>query len=212
MSGNEYLAPADYGEATLVEKRSKFIARIWPVETEPDALAHLDAIRKQHRDATHNVYAYIIRNGPTRYSDDGEPQGTSGMPTLAVFQREAVCNVLCTVTRYYGGVLLGAGGLVRAYSTAAKLALDVAGVNIMREWNVILIPTAYSLFEQVRNLVHAHRGNIASTEYGVDILLEALIPRGTSETFLTGLADLSSGTIEAEVVATTFRGVLRDKR
>ena len=111
----DYLTPAAYGEAELIEKRSRFIGRVWPVESEAEALEHLKEIRARHWDATHNVYAYILREGGTmRYSDDGEPQGTSGMPTLTVFRAKEIQNVLCVVTRYFGGILLGTGGLVRA--------------------------------------------------------------------------------------------------
>ena len=126
----EYLTPAGFGEAELVEKRSRFIARVWPVPSEAEALACIADMRRQHRDATHNVFAYIIKGGPTRCSDDGEPQGTSGQPTLNVFQSETIENVCCVVTRHYGGTPLGAGGLVRAYSRAAKLALDKAGITV----------------------------------------------------------------------------------
>lgn len=206
----EYLVPTAYGEALLVEKRSKFIARVWPVESESDATVRLEAVRKQYWDATHNVYAYIIRNGPTRCSDDGEPQGTSGLPTLGVFQREEVFNVLCVVTRYYGGILLGAGGLVRAYSTAAKMGLDAAGISVVRQWGVMLIPTPYPLFEQVRNLVRRHRGVVASAEYGVDVLVEALLPMDAVHPCIADLAELSSGAIAAEVVDTVLRAAPRD--
>ena len=125
-----YLVPAGFGEAEYIEKRSRFIGRVWPVADEAQALEHLREIREQHWDAKHNVYAYIIREGGImRYSDDGEPGGTSGMPTLNVFRSEEIQNVCCVITRYFGGVLLGSGGLVRAYSNTAKMALDAAGIQ-----------------------------------------------------------------------------------
>lgn len=202
----EYFVPAGFGEAEFTEKRSHFIGRVWFAESEAEALARIAEMRRQHRDATHNVFAYIIRGGPTRYSDDGEPQGTSGQPTLNVFQNENISNVCCVVTRYYGGVPLGAGGLVRAYGKAAKMALDQVGVSVMRQWRALLIPCPYALYERVKALVTAHGGLIESTEFGVEVLLEVFVPVDSAGACMRGLADLSAGGIEATAVDTVFRG------
>lgn len=202
----EYLVPAAYGEAVLVEKRSRFIARVWPVANEQEALAHLEAMRKQHWDASHNVYAYIIRNGPTRYSDDGEPQGTSGMPTLGVLRGRELENVLCIVTRYYGGILLGAGGLVRAYSGAAKMAVDAAGSLTMRLWRSLLVPCPYPLLDPVKACLAACGGVILNADFGSDVLVEALVPETAADGFLRRLAEVSAGGIEAETLDQVFRG------
>ena len=118
----EYLVPTGFGEDEFVEKKSRFIGRIWPVESEEEALSHIQAMKKQHYDATHNCWAYVIKDGAVRFSDDGEPGGTAGMPMVQVLQREGLFNVVCVVTRYFGGILLGAGGLVRAYTKGTKLA------------------------------------------------------------------------------------------
>ena len=104
----EYLVPTQYGEDEFIEKKSRFIGRVWPVETEEEALAKIQEMKKQHYDATHNCWAYIIHGGSVRFSDDGEPGGTAGMPMLQVLQREGLYNVVCVVTRYFGGILLGA--------------------------------------------------------------------------------------------------------
>ena len=109
----EYLVPTKDAEAEFVEKRSRFLSHIFLVNTEDEALARLKQMRETYWDATHNVYAYIIRDGATRFSDDGEPGGTAGMPVLQVLQREGMFNILCVVTRYFGGTLLGAGGAMR---------------------------------------------------------------------------------------------------
>ena len=106
---DEYLVPTAFGEEEFVEKKSRFIGRIWPVETEEEALQRIQEMKKKHYDATHNCWAYIIRDGAVRFSDDGEPGGTAGMPMLQVLQREELYNVVCVVTRYFGGILLGAG-------------------------------------------------------------------------------------------------------
>lgn len=201
----EYFVPAGYGETLLVERRSKFIGRVWAVEDEAAALGHIAGMREKHWDASHNVYAYIIRNGPTRYSDDGEPQGTSGMPTLKVFQAEGIFNVCCVVTRYFGGVLLGAGGLVRAYSAAAKAALDQAGVSVMRRWSAVLIPCAYAMFEPMKALIANAGGLVESADFGVDVLIEALVPADGTDAFMKDVLDMSSGRVEAEIVDTVFR-------
>ncbi len=202
----EYLVPAGYGEAVFTEKRSRFIARVWATDSEADALARIAEMREKHWDATHNVYAYIIRNGQTRYSDDGEPQGTSGLPTLNVFQSEKIFNVCCVVTRYYGGILLGAGGLVRAYSKSAKMALDEAGVNLMRQWDVLLIPCPYALFERMKTLIATCEGIIESSEFGAEVVMEALVPVNHTPDLIKRILDLSAGDVEAVVMDTVFRG------
>ena len=119
---------------TYEEKRSRFIATAAFADTEEKALAVLNAVRAANRTARHNVYAYVLQNGRTRYSDDGEPQGTAGQPMLEVFRREGVENVCCVVTRYFGGILLGTGGLLRAYTKSAKDTLTAAGVAVVRQW------------------------------------------------------------------------------
>ena len=126
---DSYRVPARDAESEFTEKRSRFISRIWTVADEAEARARIDETRRKYYDARHNCWCYILReSGIVRYSDDGEPQGTAGQPMLNVFQREEITNVCCVVTRYFGGVLLGAGGLTRAYTRGAKDALDAAGV------------------------------------------------------------------------------------
>jgi len=203
----EYLIPSGYGEAELVEKRSRFIGRVWPVENEGEALARIAEARSAYWDARHNVYAYIIRGGQTRYSDDGEPQGTSGMPTLGVFQHEGIFNVCCVITRYFGGILLGAGGLARAYSKTAKLALDAAGASLMREWDLVLVPCPYALYERVKMLVSRCEGSIEETDYGAEILLQILLPVAETPLFTKAVMDASAGTVQAERVDGVYRAV-----
>ena len=112
----EYYIPTQAGEAELVEKRSRFIGHVWRVESEEEARARIEEMKKRYYDARHNCWCYLLREGPVRYSDDGEPQGTAGQPMLNVFQREEVTNVCCVVTRYFGGILLGAGAGPGLYS------------------------------------------------------------------------------------------------
>ena len=162
----EYLVPTGDGEAQFIERRSRFIGHIFLTETEEEALARLKQMREQYWDATHNVYAYIIRDGATRFSDDGEPGGTAGMPVLQVLQREELYNVTCVVTRYFGGILLGAGGLVRAYAHGAKIAVDAAGRSIKRIWTNVYLPCPYSWYERIRLEVAAFGGMIRGCRAG----------------------------------------------
>ena len=208
----DYLTPAAYGEAELIEKRSRFIGRVWPVETEAEALEHRKEIRARHWDATHNVYAYILREGGTmRYSDDGEPQGTSGMPTLTVFRGKEIQNVLCIITRYFGGILLGTGGLVRAYSQTAKLALAEAGIARVREWEELLIAAPYGMYEKIRRELELAGAVVTSTDFGADVSLEALLEKGKSEALNRRLQELSSGAVEALILGSKFRAVRLDQ-
>ena len=192
----EYLVPTKDAEAEFVEKRSRFLSHIFLVNTEEEALTRLKRMRETYWDATHNVYAYIIRDGATRFSDDGEPGGTAGMPVLQVLQREGMFNILCVVTRYFGGTLLGAGGLVRAYAHSAKLGLDAAGRSIKQVWTRVLLPIPYSWYERVKLEIPAFGGVIDQTDFGAEVTLELLLPKKQAEPFLSRIFDLSSGTIE----------------
>ena len=202
---DEYLVPTAFGEEEFVEKKSRFIGRIWPVETEEEALQRIQEMKKKHYDATHNCWAYIIRDGAVRFSDDGEPGGTAGMPMLQVLQREELYNVVCVVTRYFGGILLGAGGLVRAYTRGAKIAVDAAGKSMKRVWTALYLPCPYSYYERVKLAVAAFDGLIRKTDYGAEIELEVLFPEGRTQAFLTHLRDMTSGTVEAMEIGQEYR-------
>ena len=202
---DEYLIPTQDAVAEFVEKRSRFIGHIWHTETEEEALDHIKKMREKHWDASHNVYAYIIKDGPTRYSDDGEPGGTAGMPTLQVLQREGLYNVCCVVTRYFGGILLGAGGLVRAYTKGAKIAVDAAGKSMKRVWDVLYLPVPYSWYDRIRTEIAAYGGVIRDTGFGADVELDVLTPAGNTQDFLDRLTDVSAGTLEALVTGQEYR-------
>ena len=201
----EYLVPTDYGQDEFTEKKSRFIGRLWPVETEEEALEKIQEMKKLHYDATHNCWAYIIRDGAVRFSDDGEPGGTAGMPMLQVLQREGLHNVACVVTRYFGGILLGAGGLVRAYTKGAKIAVDAAGKSMKRVWTVLYLPVPYNWYERVRLEVTTWGGIIRDTQFGADVELEVLLPEAQTEPFLEKLTDMSAATLEAMVTGQEYR-------
>ena len=201
----EYLVPTQFGEDEFIEKKSRFIGRVWPVETEEEALAKIQEMKKQHYDATHNCWAYIIKDGAVRFSDDGEPGGTAGMPMLQVLQREGLFNVGCVVTRYFGGILLGAGGLVRAYTKGAKIAVDAAGKSMKRVWSVLYVPCPYSWYERMRLEVAAFGGIIRDTQFGMDVELEVLMPEAQTQPFFDRIIDMSAGTLEGMETAKEYR-------
>ena len=203
-----YLEPAGYGCGEYTEKRSRFIGQLWPVADEAEALARIAAVKKEHYDARHNCFAYILREGGTvRYSDDGEPQGTAGQPILAVLNGAELQNVCCTVTRYFGGVLLGTGGLVRAYTAAAKAALGSAGVQRMALWHSETLRCPYPMYERIRRLTEDSGAVIESTDYGADIVLSLLVPAEGAAAFDKALRELSAGSIAPEKTGEVFRGV-----
>ena len=201
----EYLVPTAFGEDEFVEKKSRFIGRIWPVETEEEALEKIQQMKKQHYDATHNCWAYILHGGAVRFSDDGEPGGTAGMPMLQVLQREGLNNCVCVVTRYFGGILLGAGGLVRAYTKGAKIAVDAAGKSMKRVWTVLYVPCPYNFYERVRLEAAAFGGIVRQTEFGAEVELELLFPEQQVPAFLEKLTDMTAGTVEAMETGKEYR-------
>lgn len=204
----EYFVPTAASEAELVEKRSRFIGHVWPVESEEQAREYIEQMKKKYHDARHNCWCYRLKEGGVeRYSDDGEPQGTAGQPMLGVFQKEGVTNVVCVVTRYFGGILLGAGGLVRAYTQSAKDALDAAGISVVRRWVEVSAVCSYSLFERMKLEVDAVGGVLGDVEYAADVTVHALLPEGAVEDFSARVVELTAGTAEAEVTGEAFKAV-----
>ena len=201
----EYLVPTDFGEDDFYEKKSHFIGRLWPVETEEAALERIQQMKKQHYDATHNCWAYILKDGAVRFSDDGEPGGTAGMPMLQVLQREGLYNCVCVVTSYFGGILLGAGGLVRAYTKGAKIAVDAAGKSMKRVWSVLYVPCPYTFYERVKLEVAAWGGIIRDTQFGAEVELEILVPEAQAEPFLAKLIDMSAANVEGMETGKEYR-------
>ncbi len=200
----DYLVPRGVGQAEYIEKKSRFLGGVYPVTSEQEAKEILERVRKQHYDARHNCWCYILKSGQKRYSDDGEPQGTAGQPMLNVFEREEVVDVLCIVTRYFGGILLGAGGLCRAYTKAAKDALDAAGISKMQPWLRQQITVSYALFERAKLLIAAQDGTVEDAQYGADILITYRIPEGADERLRTALREASSGSVVPSLLEEIF--------
>lgn len=201
----EYIVPYQDAESEFTEKRSRFITHLYKVETEAEARARIEEMKKKYYDARHNCWCYLLQEGGVvRYSDDGEPQGTAGQPMLNVFQRENVENVVCIVTRYFGGILLGAGGLTRAYAKAAKDALDAAGKARMQPFSVLLLECPYPMFERIKLLIEGHEGRIESSDYGAAVVLTFLLPVQKVADFSAALTELSGGQMSAEEVEQRF--------
>ena len=204
---DSYLIPAAYGEGRYEDRKSKFIGEIFPVETPEAAIEAIQSVKAKYRDARHHCYAYIIREGNyMRYSDDGEPQGTAGMPILDVLRRENITNVCCVVTRYFGGVLLGTGGLVRAYTKSAQLGLEAAGINQMSRYSVLLITCPYPLLGVVQNILPEHDCVVEETDYAADVTLTVTLPEGGEALLEQALKDATSAGVEVECMDTRFMG------
>ena len=201
---NSYRVPFENGKSEFVEKRSRFISHIWRVESEAEARARIEEMKKQYYDARHNCWCYLLQDGPVRYSDDGEPQGTAGQPMLNVFQRAEITNVCCVVTRYFGGILLGAGGLTRAYTRGAKDALQAVGAAEMSLWTLWDVPCSYPLFERMKLEIAACGGVVRDADYGADIRLRAAFPAGGAEAFAPRLTELSAGSLEMAAAGEEF--------
>lgn len=185
----------------FVERRSKFIGYIKPVQEEQEAIGFINEKKRIHWDATHNVYAYILRNGQIkRYSDDGEPQGTAGIPVLDVLQKAGIVDAVVVVTRYFGGILLGGGGLVRAYSHGASIAVNAGGIITMEKSLKVTLSCDYNQYGKLSGVVPLFGGNIYNSEFTDCVGLEFYLPKDKYESFTKELADITCGSVEAEII------------
>ena len=198
MSG-DYKTVSAQAQAEFTEKRSRFIGYCKPVTTEAEAVAFINEMRSRHWDATHNVYAYSLREGNLRrYSDDGEPSGTAGMPVLDVITKNGVTDVVVVVTRYFGGVLLGKGGLVRAYSHGAKIALEAGKVVIMQSCLMCEVVCSYNRYGKVSALAADIGAVIDDTVFESDVTLKFHIKPESLGILNKRLADATAGEVQAE--------------
>lgn len=180
----------------FVEKRSRFIGYIKPVTTEAEAIEFIQSIKTKHWDARHNVYAYCLREGQIkRYSDDGEPQGTAGIPTLDVLLKTGVTNVVVVVTRYFGGILLGGGGLVRAYSHATRLAVEAAQVITMQVCKLCSLTCDYNQYGKVSSLIPECGGFLDNSDFGENVSLTFHMDEDALVGFEKQLADATCGSV-----------------
>lgn len=189
----------------FVEKKSKFIGYIKPVQCEADAMNFISEIKTKHWDATHNVYAYSIRDGNIlRYSDDGEPQGTAGMPVLDVLRKSSVTDTVIVATRYFGGTLLGAGGLVRAYSHTASIALSAGKIIKMQTCAVYKLVCDYGRYGPVRALIENSSGTVDDAVFESEVELFFHLVDSEKSSFEKNLAELTCGAVKAECIGEAF--------
>lgn len=200
-----YTTLAREASAEFTEKKSLFIGYAAPVRTEQDALDFIAKIKKKHSDATHNVYAYQLNGGGiARYSDDGEPQGTAGVPVLDIIKKSGADDVCVVVTRYFGGILLGAGGLVRAYAAGAKAAIDAAGIVTYENYTEFRLASGYSEYQKLVYELPRYHVKVDSTDFGGDVTLKLAIRAVDYESFAARVSELFAGRIKPEITGERF--------
>ena len=194
------------GKHETETKKSRFICHLFRVSDEEDARAHIDAIRKEHWNANHNCTAWIVGENQAnqRSSDDGEPSGTAGMPMLEVLRRRELTDTLAIVTRYFGGVMLGAGGLIRAYGGAVSEALDTIGVVERKPLSVISFVADYETAGRVENAIRARELDLADVGYAAEVTFELVMPPDDVAAFGTWLQELTNGGLHATIEGERF--------
>lgn len=195
----EYKTIAERCEARFIEKKSEFIGYLAPAATEEEAISFINEIRGMHRKATHNCYAYILReNGIARHSDDGEPGGTAGVPIYEVLRKEELTDIVCVVTRYFGGVLLGAGGLVRAYTRGAKDAVDSAEIKVMAMADSLKISLDYSLYGRLPQIFAEFDTRTVSEEFGEGVEITLWAREEHYQALRDKIVDVCNGKVRIE--------------
>lgn len=191
--------------ASFIEKRSEFIGYIAPVKTNDEAVDFVNSIKAMHRKAKHNVYAYILRNDNiSRYSDDGEPQGTAGVPVLDVLQKRGLTDVCVVVTRYFGGILLGGGGLVRAYSHAASLACDAAHIMNMCLCRRLKIKTDYGMYGKISYILPNYDTITVNSDFGTEVTIEILVLSEKKNALLKDITEITNGSVDVDELEELF--------
>lgn len=191
--------------ASFIEKRSEFIGYIAPVKTNDEAIDFVNSIKAMHRKAKHNVYAYILRNDNiSRYSDDGEPQGTAGVPVLDVLQKRGLTDVCVVVTRYFGGILLGGGGLVRAYSHATSLACDAAHIMNMCLCRRLKIKTDYGMYGKISYILPNYDTITVNSDFGTEVTLEILVLSEKKNALLKDITEITNGSADVDELEELF--------
>ena len=197
----EYKTIARRCESRFIEKKSEFIGYLCPVQTEEQAVAFIEEIRAMHRKATHNCYAYILReNNAARHSDDGEPGGTAGVPIYEVRRKEGLTDVCCVVTRYFGGVLLGAGGLVRAYTKGAKDAVDAAQIKCMAEAVKLAVTVDYGLYGRLAQVFADFDARVEDERFADNVRIVLHIRAENSQKLSDKLVDVCTGALSVEEI------------
>ena len=190
------------GSCEMIERKSRFIGHCRPVKTQDEAIAFINEIRSLHRQASHNVYAYVLReDNISRYSDDGEPAGTAGVPVLEVINKEGLTDICVVVTRYFGGILLGAGGLVRAYGKSAGLGIDASGKIEMVPCSIYVIHCDYSTYGKIDYAVKEAGYFVKDVSFANDVCLTVGIPEGDENSFKKTVSDISGGSAAMQQIS-----------
>ena len=194
------------GEDEIVEKKSRFIAHVKPVTTEEEALQFIEELKKKYWDARHNCYAFIIGKNAqvVRFSDDGEPSGTAGKPILAVLQNQELRDVVVVVTRYFGGVLLGTGGLVRAYTQSTQVGLNAAQICTMTPMVIITTVIDYTLIGKIKYVLAQNDALVQDEKYGADVTITFGIPSDKKTRLIKELIETTNGKIEYEEMGVEY--------
>ena len=203
----DYFTVEKETQFSLVEKKSKFIGYIKPCQSETKAVEFVNLIKKKHSDARHNVYAYVLReNNKQRYSDDGEPQGTAGLPILEVLTKRGITDVCVVETRYFGGILLGTGGLTRAYSDACNGALEASGIKLMTECNKVKLCCDYTFYNTLQSVFSNYTLKAEKVDFAEKVEIVLFIKLSEFEKFKNDITDKFSGQISFEVIAQQYFG------
>ena len=193
------------GEAEFVEKKSVFIGHASPVKSEEEAQAFVKKYKNQYMDARHNVWAYLMKGEIiARYSDDGEPQGTAGVPVLDTIRKSGVTDAVVVVTRYFGGILLGAGGLVRAYSHTAKLALEAAHIITYEQYTELELTCSYSDYQRYSALLPSFGAIIDDTGFSDRVILRFAVKDAVVPVLFAKIQEMSAGKDEAKIIGKRF--------
>lgn len=205
MTQEYFLTVANEAHDSFEEKKSQFIGYTSPIETEEQALVFIKKIKEKHSDARHNVYAYVNKEGNVvRFNDDGEPQGTGGMPVLDVIKKNNLTGVVIVVTRYFGGILLGASGLTRAYSKAARMAVEKAGIAKFIRFCEISFDVDYGLLQKIQFELSKMNITVIDIKYEASVNVCSLVKEEQLESFKTKLLDITSGKTEIHILGTKY--------
>ena len=200
---DNYITVAREASVEFEEKRSLFIGHARHTENEEEAMAFIKSKQSEFRDATHNVWAYYMKGGIlARYSDDGEPTGTAGLPSLEAIRKSGVNDVTVVVTRYFGGILLGAGGLVRAYSKSTSLALEGAGIVVYESFTELELDCSYSDYQKIQNELPRFGAKTDATDFSDKVSLKVALKEGLTNDFINRISELTAGQSVPRIVGT----------
>ena len=204
---NFYTSVAKKATAEITEKKSRFICNMCHAETEKEAHDFIDKIKKEHYNAKHNVYAYILNDGTKKYTDDGEPSKTAGLPILEMLEKQHITDVVCVVTRYFGGILLGTGGLVRAYTDSAKAGLEACGTVTMEKCDVFEFLLPYSSLQSVEYILKNLGAVVDRKEYSESILMTAYAKASSTQDILKAINDTFGVSVSVSVKGQAYKEI-----